>query len=134
MPFYLLGRRLEAIYPFVPLSPQNHALSIGVLSYDGGVYFGLAGDRDLLADIDAARRRHRGGARRAGRRGRAATAQARMNDRRSERHGVDELWRRRVGRAHAAVRGGDAERPDGAVDRDPSPAEPAGRQVRLRAR
>ncbi len=52
MPFYLLGRRIEAIYPFVPLSPQNHALSIGVLSYDGGVFFGLAGDRDLLADID----------------------------------------------------------------------------------
>lgn len=51
-PFYLLGRRLEAIYPFVPLSPQNHALSIGVLSYDGGVFFGIAGDRDLLADID----------------------------------------------------------------------------------
>jgi diacylglycerol O-acyltransferase / wax synthase len=53
MPFYLLGRRLEAIYPFVPLSPQNHALTIGVLSYDGGVFFGLAGDRDLLADLDA---------------------------------------------------------------------------------
>ena len=52
MPFYLLGRRIEAIYPFVPLSPQNHALSIGVLSYDGGVFFGLAGDRDVLADID----------------------------------------------------------------------------------
>jgi diacylglycerol O-acyltransferase / wax synthase len=52
LPFYLLGRRLEAIYPFVPLSPQNHALSIGVLSYDGGVFFGLAGDRDALADID----------------------------------------------------------------------------------
>ena len=52
MPFYLLGRKLEAIYPFVPLSPQNHALSIGVLSYDGRVFFGLAGDRDLLADID----------------------------------------------------------------------------------
>jgi diacylglycerol O-acyltransferase / wax synthase len=51
-PFYLLGRKLEAIYPFVPLSPQNHALTIGVLSYDGGVFFGLAGDRDLLADID----------------------------------------------------------------------------------
>ncbi len=53
MPFYLLGRKLEAIYPFVPLSPQNHALSIGVLSYDGGVFFGLAGDRDLLDDLDA---------------------------------------------------------------------------------
>jgi diacylglycerol O-acyltransferase / wax synthase len=52
VPLYLLGRRLEAIYPFVPLSPQNHALSIGVLSYDGGVFFGLAGDRDVLADID----------------------------------------------------------------------------------
>jgi diacylglycerol O-acyltransferase len=52
MPFYLMGRRIEAIYPFVPLSPQNHALSIGVLSYDGGVYFGVAGDRDLLADLD----------------------------------------------------------------------------------
>jgi WS/DGAT/MGAT family acyltransferase len=52
VPFYLLGRRLEAIYPFVPLSPQNHALSIGVLSYDGGVFFGLAGDREVLADLD----------------------------------------------------------------------------------
>jgi WS/DGAT/MGAT family acyltransferase len=52
-PFYVLGNRIEAIYPFVPLSPQQHALSIGVLSYDGGVFFGLAGDRDALADIDA---------------------------------------------------------------------------------
>jgi WS/DGAT/MGAT family acyltransferase len=52
VPFYLLGRKLRAIYPFVPLSPQNHALSIGVLSYDGGVFFGLVGDRDVIADID----------------------------------------------------------------------------------
>jgi WS/DGAT/MGAT family acyltransferase len=52
VPFYLLGRRLRAIYPFVPLSPQSHALSIGVLSYDGGVFFGLVGDRDVIADID----------------------------------------------------------------------------------
>jgi WS/DGAT/MGAT family acyltransferase len=52
MPFYLLGRQIEGIYPFVPLSPQNHALAIGVLSYDGRVHFGLSGDRDLLADID----------------------------------------------------------------------------------
>jgi diacylglycerol O-acyltransferase len=53
LPLYVLGSRIEAIYPFVPLSPQNHALSIGVLSYDGGVFFGLAGDRDVLADINA---------------------------------------------------------------------------------
>jgi diacylglycerol O-acyltransferase / wax synthase len=52
MPFYLLGRRMLEVYPFVPLSPQNHALSIGVLSYDGGVFFGLAGDRDALSDLD----------------------------------------------------------------------------------
>jgi len=53
MPVYLLGRRLEAIHPFVPLSPQRRALSIGVISYDGGVYFGLAGDRDRMDDLDA---------------------------------------------------------------------------------
>ena len=52
MPLYLLGRKLAAIYPFVPLSPQNHALSIGVLSYDGSVCFGLAGDREVVDDMD----------------------------------------------------------------------------------
>jgi diacylglycerol O-acyltransferase / wax synthase len=36
----------------VPLSPQNHALSIGMISYDGQIYFGIAGDRDVLADLD----------------------------------------------------------------------------------
>ena len=52
VPLYLLGRRVLELYPFVPLSPQNHALSIGLLSYDGGVFFGLAGDRDAIGDID----------------------------------------------------------------------------------
>jgi diacylglycerol O-acyltransferase len=52
MPFYLLGRRMLEVYPVVPLSPQNHALSIGVVSYDGGVFFGITGDRSLFADID----------------------------------------------------------------------------------
>jgi hypothetical protein len=40
------------VYPLVPLSPQGHALSIGVVSYDGGVFFGLVGDRDVFSDID----------------------------------------------------------------------------------
>jgi WS/DGAT/MGAT family acyltransferase len=53
MPFYMLGRRMLEVYPFVPLSPQGHALSIGVVSYDGRVFFGLVADRDALADIDA---------------------------------------------------------------------------------
>ena len=53
MPVYLLGRPLRSIHPFVPLSPQRRALSIGVISYDGGLYFGLTGDRDRMADLDS---------------------------------------------------------------------------------
>lgn len=52
-PLYLLGRRLREIYPYVPLSPQDHAVSIGLISYDGRVFFGLAGDRDVMPDLDA---------------------------------------------------------------------------------
>lgn len=52
MPVYLLGRRLEAIHPFVALSPQRRALSIGAISYDGRLLFGLVGDRDRLYDLD----------------------------------------------------------------------------------
>jgi diacylglycerol O-acyltransferase len=52
MPFYLLGRRMLEVYPVVPLSPQNHALAIGVVSYDGGVFFGITADRGLFADLD----------------------------------------------------------------------------------
>jgi diacylglycerol O-acyltransferase / wax synthase len=56
MPFYLLGRRMLEVYPFVPLSPQNHALSVGVISYDGGVFFGLVGDRRVVADVNELQR------------------------------------------------------------------------------
>jgi diacylglycerol O-acyltransferase len=51
-PLYLLGRRIREIYPYVPLSPQNHAVSMGLISYDGRVFFGLAGDRDIVPDLD----------------------------------------------------------------------------------
>ncbi|MBM3666177.1 MAG: wax ester/triacylglycerol synthase family O-acyltransferase [Actinobacteria bacterium] len=51
-PLYLLGRRIREIYPYVPLSPQNHAVSLGLISYDGRVFFGLAGDRDVVPDLD----------------------------------------------------------------------------------
>jgi WS/DGAT/MGAT family acyltransferase len=54
--FYLDGVRLREVYPAVPLNPRNQALSIGILSYDGGVYFGLLADRGALPDVaDAAR-------------------------------------------------------------------------------
>jgi hypothetical protein len=50
MPVYLLGRPLRSVHPFVPLSPQRRALSVGVISYDGGLHFGLVGDRDVMSD------------------------------------------------------------------------------------
>jgi diacylglycerol O-acyltransferase / wax synthase len=56
-PFWLNGQRLLEAYPAVPLNPSNQGLTIGVLSYDGGVHFGLLADRDLdppLADMRAA--------------------------------------------------------------------------------
>jgi hypothetical protein len=40
-----------AMYPVVPLA-KNQAVSIGLTSYDGGVYYGLNADRDALPDID----------------------------------------------------------------------------------
>jgi len=50
-PLYLLGRRLRALYPVIPLA-GNQALGIAVMSYDGRLGFGLLGDYDALADLD----------------------------------------------------------------------------------
>ncbi len=50
-PLYLLGRRLEVLYPVVPLA-QRQALGIAVMSYDGHLGFGLLGDYDALPDIE----------------------------------------------------------------------------------
>ena len=48
---YLLGRRLEVLYPVVPLA-QRQALGIAVLSYDGHMGFGLLADYDALPDLE----------------------------------------------------------------------------------
>ena len=48
---YAAGSRMIAAYPVVPLT-KGQALSIGLISYDGGVYFGLYADRDALPDLD----------------------------------------------------------------------------------
>lgn len=53
-PFYLAGSRLLESYPVVPLNPANQGLSVGVLSYDGGVFFGLLADRELDPPVAAA--------------------------------------------------------------------------------
>jgi len=51
-PLYLLGRRMEAIFPMVPLA-RRQALCVGIMSYDGEVDFGLIGDYDAMADLDS---------------------------------------------------------------------------------
>ncbi len=51
-PLYVLGRRMERVFP-VAFLPQNHALAVAIMSYDGEMNFGLLGDFDALPDIDA---------------------------------------------------------------------------------
>jgi hypothetical protein len=50
-PLYLAGRRMLETFPMVPLA-KNQGLGVALLSYDGGINFGLVGDYDLLWDID----------------------------------------------------------------------------------
>ncbi len=50
-PLYVLGRRLEHIYPMVPLA-DNTALGIALMSYDGTISFGLISDYDALPDLE----------------------------------------------------------------------------------
>jgi diacylglycerol O-acyltransferase / wax synthase len=51
-PFYMNGSRLLEVYPAVPLNPPNQGLSVGVLSYDGCVFFGLLADARLEPGVD----------------------------------------------------------------------------------
>ena len=50
-PLYAAGARMIDCYPVVPLG-NGQAVSIGLTSYDGGVYYGLNADRDAMADVD----------------------------------------------------------------------------------
>lgn len=50
-PYYLGGSRLVASYPIMPLT-RNQALSIGITSYDGGVFVAANADQDALPDVD----------------------------------------------------------------------------------
>jgi WS/DGAT/MGAT family acyltransferase len=59
-PLYLLGARLTEVYPLVPLY-QNQALGVALISYAGGLYWGLVADwqsmpdmHDLITDLDDA--------------------------------------------------------------------------------
>jgi len=50
-PLYASGARMLASYPVMPLA-KRQAVSIGLTSYDGGVYFGVNGDRVAMPDVD----------------------------------------------------------------------------------
>lgn len=50
-PLYAAGARMVSTYPVTPLA-REQALSIGLTSYDGGVYYGLYADRDAMPDAD----------------------------------------------------------------------------------
>jgi diacylglycerol O-acyltransferase / wax synthase len=50
-PLYMLGHRLERLYPVVPLA-RGQALGVAIMSYDGQLGFGLLGDYDALADLE----------------------------------------------------------------------------------
>lgn len=48
---YLAGEAVAEVYPCIPLSGRR-ALSIGVTSYHGKVFFGIVADRDAVPDVD----------------------------------------------------------------------------------
>jgi diacylglycerol O-acyltransferase / wax synthase len=50
-PLYVLGREMLQAFP-VAFLPENHALAIAIMSYNGQMNFGLLGDFDALPDID----------------------------------------------------------------------------------
>jgi len=51
VPLYVLGRELEDIFP-IGFLPPNQALFVAIMSYNGGVNFGLLADYDSMDDVD----------------------------------------------------------------------------------
>jgi WS/DGAT/MGAT family acyltransferase len=50
-PLYLLGRELQELAPIAFL-PEDHAMAVAIMSYNGSVDFGLLGDYDAMPDLD----------------------------------------------------------------------------------
>jgi diacylglycerol O-acyltransferase len=50
IPLYVLGRELEDVFPIAFL-PENHALAIAIMSYNGRINFGLLADYDSMQDV-----------------------------------------------------------------------------------
>ena len=50
VPLYVLGRELEDIFP-IGFLPPNQALFVAIMSYNGGINFGLLADYDSMDDV-----------------------------------------------------------------------------------
>ena len=50
-PLYMLGHRMVEHYPWVPLG-WRMGLSVAVMRYDAGLYFGITGDHQMPGDIN----------------------------------------------------------------------------------
>ena len=50
-PLYLMGREMQEIVP-VAFLPEDHALAIAAMSYNGKLDFGLLGDYDAMPDLE----------------------------------------------------------------------------------
>ncbi|MEA2398704.1 MAG: diacylglycerol O-acyltransferase / wax synthase [Thermoleophilaceae bacterium] len=50
-PLYMHGREALEVIPLAFL-PEDHALAIAIMSYNGGVQFGLVADYDAMPDLD----------------------------------------------------------------------------------
>ena len=74
-PLYLLGREMEEIVPIAFL-PENHALAIAIMSYNGKLDFGLLADYDAMPDVESHGPPPRGLAGRAARGGRRGRQEA----------------------------------------------------------
>lgn len=51
-PIYTRGREMSDVFP-VAFLPEDHALAIAIMSYNGKVNFGLLGDYDALPDLQS---------------------------------------------------------------------------------
>jgi diacylglycerol O-acyltransferase len=51
-PLYVLGRELLDLFP-VAFLPRDHALAVAIMSYNGGMDFGLLADYDAMPDLAA---------------------------------------------------------------------------------
>jgi diacylglycerol O-acyltransferase len=50
-PLYVLGRELRDVFP-VAFLPRDHALAVAIMSYNGGIDWGLLGDYDAMGDLE----------------------------------------------------------------------------------